>query len=74
VEQFTSLDGPDVIGTDGHERNRSTAAIDEFHLVSFAALVNVNDSPHVTASKLLVRRFCVKYDKGVFGDHGLSSG
>jgi hypothetical protein len=59
VKQFTSLDGPHVIRTDGYERNRVPTTINEFDLVSLAVLVDMHDGPHVAASEVLVRRISV---------------
>jgi len=74
MEQFTGFNGPHVAGANGDQRDRPSAAVNKFDLVSPALVVNMHDGPHVSTVEFLVGRVAIQNDKRMFGYHRSSSG
>lgn len=74
MKYFTRHDGSDVFGIDRDKSDRLTAAINEFHFVSGAVLVDVHDGANVTTIEFFVLYVTIENDQRVLGDHYEASG
>jgi len=63
MKEFTGFDWPNVIRTNGYERNCLTNTIHKFDLISRPVFVNVDDRTNVTAIQFRVWRVAIQYDK-----------
>ena len=74
MEQFAGFNWPNIVSTNGDQRDGPSATINEFDLVAATTLVNMHNGPDISAAEFFMRRIAVQYDEGMFGNHLSSSG